>query len=479
MLPVRGKEREEGCTSRRGIYWGTSSMQGWRISMEDAHLAVASLGKVARIEGIPVLREDGWDDVAAFGVFDGHGGPQVARFCQKHLAKAIVRLPASDVPTALEEAFLYMDVMLRRASGAWELAQLSDPSAQNDSFWDPLSRFFVSPDTIGCTAVVCCVLENAFVVANVGDSRAVLCRGGTAVDLSKDHKPQDPSEYDRIRQAGGWVEADGDMYRVNGDLNLSRALGDLEYKRDIERSVGAQIISGQPDVVRVHKQPEDEFLIIACDGVWDVLSSQSAVDFVRERFGDRDSLPDRLNNDKVQLSSIASDLLDTCLSPDLEETEGLGGDNMTAIIVKLPCQVQEVTSSPSRPAISNTTRTCAPAVIQTRVLTKPVQPKPQVASIIMTSATLTPASSMSLPPAAAVVGAQPAGVAPRPNLNGIQPRASSFALAHAAAVPVTAGVAQVSTNKLLHQNHRVPAPMPLPARSVVRVRGAGAQRATV
>lgn len=130
----------------------------------------------------------------------------------------------------------------------------------------------------GCTAVVALLQgpREALVVANAGDSRCVLSRRGRAVDLSRDHKPDDPGELERIRAAGGSV-AQG---RVNGNLNLSRSLGDLTYK-DARLAPARQMITAHPEVRRVPLEPTDEFAVLACDGVWNVLTSQQVVDHVR------------------------------------------------------------------------------------------------------------------------------------------------------------------------------------------------------
>lgn len=79
----------------------------------------------------------------------------------------------------------------------------------------------------GCTAVVALLSGRDLYVANAGDSRCVVCRDGKALDMSLDHKPEDKEELERIRKAGGRVTMDG---RVNGGLNLSRAIGDHAYK---------------------------------------------------------------------------------------------------------------------------------------------------------------------------------------------------------------------------------------------------------
>lgn len=89
-------------------------------------------------------------------------------------------------------------------------------------------KYIVGPgSSSGCTAVVALLHENELYVANAGDSRCVVCRDGKAMDMSFDHKPEDTEELERIRKAGGRVTMDG---RVNGGLNLSRAIGDHAYK---------------------------------------------------------------------------------------------------------------------------------------------------------------------------------------------------------------------------------------------------------
>lgn len=118
-------------------------------------------------------------------------------------------------------------------------------------------------------------------VANAGDSRCVLCRDGEAVELSLDHKPEDEPEMMRIIRAGGKVTGDG---RVNGGLNLSRALGDHAYKQNKELPAKDQMISALPDIRHCILDPiKDEFMILACDGIWNFMSSQNVVNFIRDR----------------------------------------------------------------------------------------------------------------------------------------------------------------------------------------------------
>lgn len=173
----------------------------------------------------------------------------------------------------------------------------------------------------GCTAVVAVLRQNELVVGNAGDSRCVLCRNGEALDLSVDHKPEDDEERKRIEAAGGKVTADG---RVNGGLNLSRALGDHWYKRNDSILPQEQMISPWPDVQSEVIGEQDEFMVIACDGIWNYMTSQEVVDFVKERLHEEEK--------RKQLSLICEEMFDHCLAPNTMG-DGTGCDNMTCIIV--------------------------------------------------------------------------------------------------------------------------------------------------
>jgi len=178
----------------------------------------------------------------------------------------------------------------------------------------------------GCTALVAVVSGADLWVANAGDSRAVLCGPtGVAVALSSDHKPGEPGEAARIRAAGGFVAAVGGVARVNGSLALSRAIGDLAYK-DPARPPPSQVITAEPDVRHFVLQPGDAFLLLACDGVWDVMTNQAAVNVVRAALASPGGTP----------ASAAHALVDACLSPDPAASRGAGCDNMTAAVIVLP-----------------------------------------------------------------------------------------------------------------------------------------------
>lgn len=130
----------------------------------------------------------------------------------------------------------------------------------------------------GCTACVALITKTEIYVANAGDTRCVAAVKGTAKDLSIDHKPDLPAEKRRVQRAGGFVEEG----RVNGIIAISRALGDWEYK-NTQLKAEDNMVSAYPEVIVDTITPNHDFLILACDGIWDCLTSQQAVDFVYEQ----------------------------------------------------------------------------------------------------------------------------------------------------------------------------------------------------
>ncbi|CAM9235968.1 unnamed protein product, partial [Heterosigma akashiwo] len=202
--PITEKEVSTLSIEHEGIRFAASAMQGWRVEMEDQHSITAS---------IPELR-----DHAFVAVFDGHGGSFAAEFAAREILGILCKTeefkeyskgrgegrdPAR-LEAALRRAFLDVDAALLRAP---EVAQQGDRS--------------------GCTALAAVVGPRHLVVASAGDSRAVLATGANgALALSEDHKPDNPEEQRRVERAGGCVS----MRRVDGDLAVSRALGDFQYK---------------------------------------------------------------------------------------------------------------------------------------------------------------------------------------------------------------------------------------------------------
>lgn len=248
--------------------------------MEDSHTHILS------------LPDD--DGTTFFGVYDGHGGSKISQHVGKHLHKYIIQREEyrrGEIEEAIRMGFLEMDEVMA-----------TDEALKEDSS--------------GTTAVIVLVKNGQLYCGNVGDSRAVASVHGISEDLSLDHKPTGEREHSRITRAGGYVE----YSRVNGNLALSRALGDYGYKTNTKLQPEEQVVTANPDVEVRKLSNEYEFILIACDGIWDVLTSQDAVDFVRARIAKG-----------MEPEEICEALLDHCLAPDLS-FGGLGCDNMTAIL---------------------------------------------------------------------------------------------------------------------------------------------------
>uniref|UniRef100_A0A914I782 protein-serine/threonine phosphatase n=1 Tax=Globodera rostochiensis TaxID=31243 RepID=A0A914I782_GLORO len=207
-----------------------------------------------------------------------------------------------------------------------EEAESEEAEDEDDGEEEELEMLFNSSEgnkagfDSGSTACVALLFKGQFVVANIGDSRCVLCRAGKAVDLSADHKPEDLKEKERIEAAGGSVSDDG---RVNGGLNLTRAFGDHFYKQTERLPLKDQMITALPDVTITERNGEtDDFIIVACDGIWNLMTSQEACDFVLERIGTK------------SLKDIGADMCDFCCAKDTTG-DGSGCDNETIIIIDL------------------------------------------------------------------------------------------------------------------------------------------------
>lgn len=320
------KESNEGIAM--GIRWAASTMQGWRADQEDAYIVVAPLVKempkqqrrwATNGNESDDERPASWDKSCLFAVLDGHGGEGVARFMARHFPRELSTLPATNLRQTLTQAFHRMDWRLQQPGGIQELRALG--------------RLPAGEGHVGATAIALVAQGRDIFVANAGNCRAVLCRSdGVAQPLSVDHRPDIPEERERILNAGGWISQDynsagGLQHRVNGYLNVSRAIGDLAFKANATLHPSGQIISGTPEVKHVRLEPDDEFVILACDGVWEQKGDQDVVDFIRARLG------------KVRffgpggLQAILEELLDSCLSPDPARTDGKGCDNMTAVLV--------------------------------------------------------------------------------------------------------------------------------------------------
>ncbi|XP_024360174.1 probable protein phosphatase 2C 59 isoform X2 [Physcomitrium patens] len=223
------------CTSENNRFsYGYSSSRGKRASMEDFHDTL-----ISKVEGVMV---------GLFGVFDGHGGSRAAVYVKQNLFKNLLGHPqfVTDTNLAIAETFKKTDQEYLKA----------DNNQHRDA---------------GSTASTAILVGDRLLVANVGDSRAVICIAGRAIALSIDHKPNRSDERQRIEKAGGVVMWSG-TWRVGGVLAVSRAFGDRLLKK---------YVVAEPEIQEEPITSDVEFLVIASDGLWDVVSNQDAVTMVQ------------------------------------------------------------------------------------------------------------------------------------------------------------------------------------------------------
>ena len=223
----KGVHSDDPAGRRLHYDYGVHLMKGKRPYMEDRHVVHGMLGG---------------EDVSLYGVFDGHGGSEAAQYCKDQMGKALVK--AVNFPQqpekALTEAILGIDKDYLRSANV--------PPYRDD----------------GTTLIVAMTQGKTITVANVGDSRAVLVKCDGSVDpLSYDHKPNGDSEKARIESLGGKVVFWG-VWRVEGVLAVSRAIGDRMLKK---------YVSAQPDFLSVEVTHDDTYMVIASDGLWDVIEN--------------------------------------------------------------------------------------------------------------------------------------------------------------------------------------------------------------
>lgn len=286
--PATEKESKEGVGN--SLQWAVSHMQGWRVSMEDAHCSRVGLRDAP--------------ECSFFGVFDGHGGSMIANYSADKIIDKITGTPAWRKAVASLDS----DGGVEHFKEAMRAGSL-----ELDAEMRQLPAVKSNEDHSGTTAVFALVTPKHLIVGNIGDSRSVMSRAHETIAMSYDHKPTNPPEQARIEAANGCVS----LSRVNGDLAVSRALGDFSYKQTAHLPPEAQQVSPEPEFQVQTREMDDQFLILCCDGIWDVMTNEEVNKFYidKERGG-------------ATLKQSCEDLLDFCL-------EKKSRDNMTALGVRL------------------------------------------------------------------------------------------------------------------------------------------------
>jgi protein phosphatase len=275
--------------------------------MEDEHF---NLVNVATVDGQPI---------SLFGILDGHCGRRVADLGSRHVPECFLSHPAlgQNNALALAESIMQADRSIFQVMGKTEG---------------------------GSTLILGAVHGRMLFVACLGDARAVVCDGSTTIAMSEDHKPSDVREQQRIVRCGGTVQ----FGRVCGCLAVSRALGDYEFKFTGNRFTNQRelMVSNLADVKQMNITDHTKFLLLACDGLWDVLCNEEATQFVMDHL--RRIGPDKLRNSDPQK------ILDDCAIKLCDYAIERGSmDNVSVTIVFLHDLAQTISQEPPLPPPSN------------------------------------------------------------------------------------------------------------------------------
>ena len=292
----------------------------------------------AETQGVRPLMEDRYvihlfNDIAVFAVLDGHGGTTAADFAANLLIPTLrsefekilgwgANVNFTDSNPQPPDAIEAETVKLLRESLVEAISRIEQ---------ETLKYLKCENDFSGTTLCVCICTRNTLIVANLGDSRVYVSRNGITRQVTKrDHNTREEHELARIEREGGFVNREG---YLGGLVQVSRAIGDLDPS-SMEKIKG---LSAVPDIIEFSFDKEkDEFVLVGCDGLWEVMHGQAAVGFVRKSLKDSNG-----------------DLLKAADGLVKEAIEAKTSDNVTVVIAFLPSASRIWTKPPVSPAMDD------------------------------------------------------------------------------------------------------------------------------
>ncbi|KAL6523309.1 hypothetical protein OROGR_016912 [Orobanche gracilis] len=248
------------------LSWGSFATCGRRETMEDTHFMMPHFGDR--------------DDIYVFGIFDGHRGAAAADFSAGVFPRFLRNQFSISSPSqALLEAFIRTDIAFRD-----ELKSFRESKAVIQKDWHP-----------GCTAVATLVVRNKLFVANAGDCRTIICRAGNPYALSRDHVASCREERERAVGAGARVKWQVDTWRIGlAALQVTRSIGDDDLK---------PFVTAEPEITEILLSAEDEYIVMASDGLWDVVSNADVVNIIRDTVKEAEMCSKRLATEAVERGS--------------------------------------------------------------------------------------------------------------------------------------------------------------------------------
>lgn len=292
VVPMSGLQSHRFSFDRDPACGGCTGSRSWKESMmaeSKSYLPVVAAGGFAsagrrgddKMEDRLMVCESFMDhpNGTLLGVYDGHRGFETAQFAVENLPGIVSKTLQTAVHP--ESAFKKSYMQLEKQYESSDMWKFPDPKG---------TRF------PGCTALTALVWWDKLVVANAGDCRAVLCRDGKAVPLTRDHTAMDPEERCRVQETGGRVQWKLDSWRVgSAGIEVTRSLGDVDLKSDG--------VTAEPEVVVVDLTPRDKFVVLATDGLWETLTNDEAVSLVQDTVKHPDMCSKRLVTEAIARGS--------------------------------------------------------------------------------------------------------------------------------------------------------------------------------
>ncbi|GMT14869.1 hypothetical protein PFISCL1PPCAC_6166, partial [Pristionchus fissidentatus] len=275
-----------------------ASRRGERPEMEDAHISIPSfVTHQPRIVSRSSL----------YAVLDGHGGARAANYCATHLPTILTKLALQH--KSLDSLEKGMKKLMTDMYKSADTLFLNDARLNKPAWKD------------GTTATTLYLLNDVFYVANIGDSKAIVCRKkaekDVIIELTEDHNPLKYEERERIEKAGGVVKNG----RIDGVIEVSRSIGDGQFK--------TRGVTCVPHVKKFTLTAEDKFIIIACDGLWKSFSNEDAVNFVWDSLKKSEEKEEVMERGKrAQWELVASEMA-------AEAVRRRCGDNVSLLILVL------------------------------------------------------------------------------------------------------------------------------------------------
>jgi serine/threonine protein phosphatase PrpC len=258
------------------IYF-TSQKGNVRPTNEDGHTIKTCLNNE--------INKNQYAKVNIYGIYDGHGGSTVSKFLQENIPSYFLN---KKLNYPLKKNYIYKIYNHLQNS----LTQTYNHIAKQ------------------CGSTCLCVLhfqdinnKNVIQILNTGDCRLCVCNGNVGINLTEDHKPNSIKESIRIKKLGGKIIKDGSDYRIC-NLSVSRAFGDNDAR---------PYVTHIPDIIKYTIKPNDKFIILACDGLWDVMTNQQVIDFILSNCYKNNK---RINKTKNIAQLLAKHAINTLKSTD-------------------------------------------------------------------------------------------------------------------------------------------------------------------